>query len=202
MKHYIIILSIFLSLITEITGKQKKQDSYEISLPKSSLVWNAKKVTGEHFGNVKLSFGQIVFKNNKLDRGKFIIDMTSIENTDIESEKWNLKLVKHLKSSDFFSTDSFPEAEFKLIQAKINREQDIQYNNYEIAGILTIKDISHEIQFSAQIKPHNTGFIANGEIILDRTLWDIRYRSGKFFKNLEEKLIYDKFSITFSLETE
>jgi len=30
---------------------------------------------------------------------------------------------------------------------------------------------------------------------LDRTKWDIKYNSGKFFKNLGDKLIYDDFEI-------
>ena len=36
--------------------------------------------------------------------------MASISNTDIESPEWKQKLEDHLKSEDFFHTDSFPHA--------------------------------------------------------------------------------------------
>jgi hypothetical protein len=32
---------------------------------------------------------------------------------------------------------------------------------------------------------------ANGKVTIDRTKWDIRYRSGKFFANLADEAISD-----------
>ncbi|MEE8335983.1 MAG: YceI family protein [Candidatus Neomarinimicrobiota bacterium] len=199
-KKIILLTFIFIQL-NALSGKQGNETRFDINLDKSSLHWSGKKVTGEHYGTIQLSSGTVNFKKNKISGGNFLIDMTSIENMDIKSEKWKLKLENHLKSDDFFNADSFPTANFIITSAKINSRKLFKSNDYEITGILTIKGISNEIKFPAQVERQNSGFRANGEISIDRTLWDIRYKSGKFFKNLEEKMIYDNFSITFKLET-
>jgi len=199
-KKFILLTFVFIQLIA-LSGKQGNGTQFDINLDKSSLRWYGKKVTGEHYGNIQLSSGTVNFKKNKLTGGNFVIDITSIENTDIESEKWKLKLEDHLKSADFFSADSFPTADFTITGVKINSRKLFKSNDYEITGILTIKGISNEIKFPVHVERQNSGFRANGEINVDRTLWNIRYKSGKFFKNLEEKMIHDNFSITFKLET-
>ena len=43
--------------------------------------------------------------------------------------------------------------------------------------------------------------MATGTVDIDRTLYNVRYKSGKFFDNLEDKLIYDDFTIEFVLFT-
>jgi len=40
---------------------------------------------------------------------------------------------------------------------------------------------------------------AVGTAKLDRTKWDIRYGSGKFFQGLGDKMIYDDFEVTFDI---
>jgi len=39
---------------------------------------------------------------------------------------------------------------------------------------------------------------ANGKVIIDRTKWGVRYKSGKFFNNLADKTISD--SIEFNIK--
>jgi hypothetical protein len=39
---------------------------------------------------------------------------------------------------------------------------------------------------------------ANGKLVIDRTLWGIRYNSGKFFADLADKAISD--SIEFNIK--
>ena len=39
---------------------------------------------------------------------------------------------------------------------------------------------------------------ASGKLVIDRTLWDVRYRSGKFFDNLKDQAIAD--SIEFNIK--
>ena len=40
---------------------------------------------------------------------------------------------------------------------------------------------------------------ASGTAKVDRTKWDIRYGSGKFFEGLGDKMIYDEFDISFDI---
>ena len=69
---------------------------------KSSFInWTGKKVVGSHEGTIKLSGGELTFAAGKLTGGSFSIDMTSMENTDMQGGGAE-KLMGHLKSDDFF----------------------------------------------------------------------------------------------------
>src|ERR1700761_6973654 len=77
--------------------------TYKVDAAKSTLKWTAKKVTGEHTGNVKISAGSLVVDKNTIQSGSFDLDMTSITCTDLTDAGTNAKLIGHLKSDDFFS---------------------------------------------------------------------------------------------------
>ena len=82
-------------------------DTLQVDLVNSQINWIGRKVTGEHSGTLNLSGGWVVLDKNSINYGKFIFDMASISNTDIESPEWKQKLEDHLKSEDFFHSDSF-----------------------------------------------------------------------------------------------
>jgi len=44
-----------------------------------------------------------------------------------------------------------------------------------------------------------TQLTANAEFDIDRTEWDIKYGSGKFFQNLKDKAINDNFKVKLAL---
>jgi polyisoprenoid-binding protein YceI len=73
-----IAIALLITVSAAITAQTKKVD-----VSKSSVNWNAKKVTGEHSGTVNLKEGALVFKKTKLAGGNFVIDMTSINTTDV-----------------------------------------------------------------------------------------------------------------------
>jgi polyisoprenoid-binding protein YceI len=156
---------------------------------KTELVWLAEKVTGQHTGTVKLKSGWLNWQNNKITSGEFIIDMTSLN----ESEN-NERFEGHMRSDDFFSIDKFPTA----ILA-INASGSFDKGNGEVFGSLTIKDITNPISFKAvmQKKDDGTWFFAN--IIIDRTKYDIKYGSGSFFDDLGDKTIFDEFKLRINL---
>jgi len=60
-----------------------------------------------------------------------------------------------------------------------------------ITGNLTIKGITHAVTFPAKVEVKREIVNANGKVIIDRTLWDVHYRSGKFYDNLADKAISD-----------
>jgi polyisoprenoid-binding protein YceI len=145
--------------------------------------------------------GTVSLKGDRVVGGTFTLDMTSIVNLDLEAEEWNQKLVGHLKSDDFFSVETHPTATFKITKAKLRRFAKANEANYEIKGVLTIKGISNAVTFPARIVWNDQGYEATGKIELDRTRWDIRYGSGKFFDNLGDKMIHDLFTLKFSIKT-
>ena len=74
----------------------------------------------------------------------------------------------------------------------------IHDENEEIAANLTIKGITHMVRFPAQVDIKDGIVRANGKLVIDRTRWDIRYNSGKFYDNLADKTISD--SIEFHIQ--
>jgi hypothetical protein len=64
---------------------------------------------------------------------------------------------------------------------------------------LTIKGITNPIIFVATVDPATNTYTA--PIVIDRTLWDIKYNSVKFFSDIADKAIEDliQFDITITL---
>ena len=128
--------------------------------------------------------------------GKITIDMESIKSTDLEG-KWAQKLIGHLNSADFFDVTNY-----KTSALEINNVKLIEGNEYTISGNLTIKNITQPIEFPATIEYKDEKLAAYAEIKVDRTLYDIKYGSGKFFEGLGDKMINDEFTIKFKIAAE
>ena len=165
----------------------------------SKIEWLATKVTGEHYGFVGLKEGWVHIQDNKIHSGQLVLDLNNIIVTDIESPEWNQKLVDHLKSDDFFGVEKYPKAVFDLVRAESVKKTKDGDPNMLLHGKMTIKGISNDITIPANIHWHGKSGHATGEVKLDRTLWNIRYGSGKFFENLGDKMIHDHFIIKFNV---
>lgn len=168
-------------------------DNKAVNVGKSEVVWNGKKVTGEHFGTVTIKSGSLEFDGGALAGGSFVIDMSSIAVTDLEGE-WKGKLEGHLKSDDFFGVEKFPTSKLKITKV----EQGGKSGTYKVTGDLTIKSTTKPIQFDVVL----SGSTASAEIVIDRAEYDVRYGSGSFFDNLGDKTIYDDFTLKVKLVTE
>jgi|AntRauMFilla1563_2_1112583.scaffolds.fasta_scaffold08882_2 polyisoprenoid-binding protein YceI len=175
-----------IALISFATNAQTKK----INVEKSNITWLAKKVTGQHEGTISLKEGALILKDGKLTGGKFVMDMTSINTTDLDGDmKENLD--GHLKSDDFFSTAKNPTATlvFKTIADKGN-------GTYTVTAELMIKKITNPVTFDINVSDAG----ATTKLIIDRTKYDIKYKSGNFFENLGDKVIYDNFDLTINLK--
>lgn len=163
----------------------------------SKLEWIGKKVTGKHNGTVDIVNGDVFIDNGKLTGGNFEIDFRTTKVLDVADPESNSKLVNHLKSPDFFSAETFPIGKFDILS--LSPLSDGTENNYTVSGNLTIKGITKEIVFPAKVNVNNGSVIASGDFVIDRTLWDINFRSGKLYENLGDKLINDEINIKFSI---
>lgn len=166
-----------------------------IDTEKSSIKWVGKKVTGQHDGTLRLKSGTARVEDGKLVGGEFQIDMTTISVRDLEDPKYNKKLTDHLHSNDFFSTDSHPVAVFKINSAEPIPNAAPAAPNYNVKGTLSVKGITNEVSFPAHVTIQGNEARASGTAVLDRTKWNVRYNSGKFFSGLGDKLIYDDFEV-------
>ncbi|MFC5872193.1 Polyisoprenoid-binding protein YceI [Chryseobacterium arachidis] len=171
--------------------------NFKVSNENSNIDWIGRKVTGAHNGTIDVKEGNFIFENGILSAGKFVIDTKSIKILDIEDAETNAQFAGHLASDDFFNSDHFPEAIFEITHAEPSDN-----NLYYVTGNLTIKGITHEIDTTLQIvKTENTA-VLDSKIVVDRTKFNIKFRSSNFFTNLGDTLIYNNFDLNVHLVAE
>lgn len=100
----------------------------------------------------------------------------------------------HLKSEDFFGVEKYPVS--KLV---ISGSTSFVKGSAVVKGNLTIKGISNPVEFKATYQKKDDGSWFFGNIVIDRTKYNVRYGSGSFFDNLGDKTIYDEFKIKVAL---
>ncbi len=165
----------------------------------NQIKWLGQKLTGKHFGTVAISKGLLFADSNQLTGGSFTLDMNKIEVLDLTDPGKKADLTDHLKSEDFFSAVLFPEAVFEITGVESLAGPDEAGNNTLVSGDLTIKGIKQGIRFPATVTFETNKILARAAFEIDRTLWDIKYRSGKFFPELGDKVISDQIGISFEL---
>ncbi len=173
---------------------KKTADSYTVDAAASTFKWHAKKITGEHSGVATFKGGSVSLKGNVLVGAEILVDMTTIDATDLQGE-WHDKLVGHLKSDDFFSTEKHTTATIKIKSATAIKGAKAGENNYNVVADLTIKGITKEVKFGAFVVVKDGQVIANADFDIDRTLYDIKYGSASFFEGIGDKAIANTFNV-------
>lgn len=184
------IIKLITAVVAIVSTSALVAQEIKFDLNQSKIQWTGEKVTGEHTGTISLKDANLKMKDNTIVEGKFIIDMSSITNTDLIDAEYNQKLVGHLKSDDFFSVAKYPTAELKITEST-----PFVNNTATIKGNLTIKGITKPIEFKATRNENSLDAL----IIVDRAKYDIRYGSGSFFEGLGDKMIYDDFILKTNL---
>ncbi|WP_353087010.1 YceI family protein [Flavobacterium sp.] len=179
-----IAVALFVATATIASAQNKK-----IDVAKSKIEWVGKKVTGQHNGVVDFKGGTLIFKGKKLTGGSFLVDMTSINATDLQGENQD-DLNSHLKDDDFFGTEKYPTS--KLVFKKL---VDKGNGTYVVTADLTIKDVTAPVTFELKVN----GSTATTSFKIDRTKYGIKYGSGSFFDNLGNKTINDEFDLTVTI---
>ena len=167
---------------------------FRVESAQSNIDWTGRKVTGAHNGTIEIKSGEITTVGGLLKGGNFVIDTTSIKILDITDPGTNAQFAGHLFSDDFFSTERYPEATFVMTSV-----DHLTNSNYRITGDLTIKSITHAVTFPANALISNGIVTASGRIVVDRTNYEMKFRSGNFFTNLGDTLIYNEFELDVKL---
>lgn len=188
-----------INAVTAEVATPAKARAYKVDISKSDVKWHAKKVTGEHKGNITLSSGQLDVQGSKVVGGTFAFDMNSITCSDIKDAEYNQKLVGHLKSDDFFSVEKNPTATFKITSVKPIAGATAGKPNTTVTGDLTIKGITKSLSFPATVTVQDGVANAKADVTVDRSKFDIRYGSKSFFDNLGDKAIYDDFVVSLDI---
>jgi hypothetical protein len=216
MKTFILVLVLILVVffIFQISSKKDKQLTspleemnyasnttltdgvYSLSSPINYISWSGDKPLVAGYTDS----GFLIIKEGSLAKagenmtGRFVFDMTSITAETTGGGVGEDKLTTHLKSADFFEVEKYPLATLEISEAV-----KIEGDNYTVKGTLEMKDVKNPIEFPAKIfinpSKDKEGVSVVASVAVDRTLWNVKYGSGKFFDNLADKVINDVFNV-------
>lgn len=166
-----------------------KTQKFNILTTESLINWEGKKVTGSHNGTINFKSGQLTVHDGQIIAGEFVVDTRSIKIMDITDPAANVQFAGHLASDDFFSSEKYPEASLIISSS----------NNSNYIADLTIKGITRDVTFNIDATVLDENLVAKAHVVIDRTNYDMKFRSGNFFQNLGDTLIYNEFELTISL---
>jgi polyisoprenoid-binding protein YceI len=168
---------------------------YEIDKSESNIHWLGKKISGSHHGTIDISEGILIMDNGELAAGRFVIDTRSIKILDITDPDTNEQFTGHLASEDFFASENYPTA--TLVINKVSR---YGIRNHHIVADLTIREITQPTEFDAEVgRIVGDTLKASARLVIDRTKYNMKFRSRLLSKDPGDALIYDDFTLTVQL---
>lgn len=174
-----------------------KDGTYALVAASSSMEWEGTKtliVNYKDRGTVALASGSATVENGKVTKGTVTVDMTGIKTLKTGKGSGEDQQEKHLKSADFFDVTKYPTSVFvfeSLAPASASGQ-------FTVSGTLSIKGVVKPVQFPAVLSADGDMLTMKATVVLDRTVWGIKYASGKFFKELGDKVIGDEFTVAFT----
>lgn len=169
---------------------------YQIDKTKSVVRWIGRTPVKFHDGTIDIQEGNFSVDDNGILNGNIIIDMESINCTDL-SGGGKKSLEEHLMNDDFFSVNKFKTS-------KINISSEMKPNNglIDFKGSLEIKNISNPISFKSSINKTPEGkYTASSKLTFDRSMYNVKYKSKSFFDDLGDKFINDDIEIELEIIT-
>ena len=169
---------------------------YQIDKTKSVVRWIGRTPVKFHDGTIDIQEGNFSVDENGILIGNIIIDMESINCTDL-SGGGKKSLEEHLMNDDFFSVNKFKTS-------KINISSEMKPNNglIDFKGSLEIKNISNPISFKSSINKTPEGkYTASSKLTFDRSMYNVKYKSKSFFDDLGDKFINDDVEIELEIIT-
>lgn len=176
------------------------QQQYTIDVSKSTVRWYGYYLFnfGEHHGSINIREGSATIANEALASGKVKLDMNTITTLDMPADDGGNMLTGHLKSEDFFDVAKFPEALFEIIKVSPIKDASPESPNVEVTGELTIKGVKNTLTFPAIVQ-NNDRLIVKAKFKFDRTKWNVRYNSGKYFSEAGDSAISDAIGIEMNI---
>ena len=169
--------------------------TYEITPQNAKFGWIGKKVTGQHSGTI-IAKGKTSFENGAITAGEIVIDMKSIQVTDIKDEESNADLRGHLMNADFFDVENYPIAKLSIGGSQMTDPQGM----YAFEGKLTLKDKTTSVKGEYKLSEAEGAYLLQGGFSFDRAEHDVKYNSESFFSDLGDKVIYDQVPVSFEVK--
>jgi hypothetical protein len=174
----------FITIIALIQFLTASGQQFILNPEKSKVEWTGYGEIGDfkQEGAINVKEGSLSLVDGIIISAKVIIDMNTIRHQD-------KNLSKHLSNKDFFWSKKYPTAQLDITSIE---------NNNAIAE-LTIKNITHSINFPIQFDRRGETIIIKGNMTIDRTLYGIKYNSSSYFQDLGNYAIKNKFDLSFEV---
>lgn len=159
--------------------------TYNLDVKSSRCTWRGYAEIGKFYqeGEIGLKASQIELRDQLLVHGQLTFDMQSIKTQDP-------KLLGHLNGPDFFHSEKFEEAIFRINESPLS----------SVNGDLTIRDKTHPQDFVGSWLSSDSSIHVSGSARFDRTLYDIKYNSNRFFQDLGSYAIKDTVTLQCDLQ--
>jgi polyisoprenoid-binding protein YceI len=177
------------------------QQTKQLDLKKSKILWNTGKTMGGHYGYFLFSSGNLVYSfGGEPLSGSFSMDMKSMRSTDKALDAAaNQRVDARLLTEDFFAVDRYPTATMNV--KKITRISNS--TSYKVSGDLTIKGVTNPIEFTASIKTTDSITAVTGNVDIHRLKWGIHpdpnAKPLDFLSAMTEKMVADLIYVELSL---
>lgn len=204
--------------VAEVSGSRLTID------PSTSKVdWRGYKPTGQHFGFIPVTNGEIIVEGSELKGAKFEFDITGLKIEDMkETDESYPKLWGHLQSPDFFDAANYPKAVFELTSVEpyagdaIEDKNEFETDNtpksaseiapenptHWISGNLTMRGTTKNIKFPAYVTLADGTVSAKAGFNIDRTAWGLAYGDeSNAVDKAKDQFIYNTVSVEFDIKT-
>lgn len=172
--------------------------TFKVDSNLSTIKWEGRKILLKDYtdnGSIRFKSGSVVVADGKLSGGDVVVDMTSLKSEHTANTKFGLDaLDKHLKSDDFFGIETYPTSSLKIVSVKSTGDM-----TYDVSADMTIKGKTTKISFPATAYMDGEKLVVEAKLSVDRTVYDIKYGSGKFFEDLGDNVIDDMFGLEVKL---
>lgn len=188
----------------------------------SKVNWKGYKSSGQHYGFIPVTTGELVVAGEEITGGKFVFSIPDLKIEDLAegSEDYG-KLHGHLQSPDFFDAANHPEAIFEVTEvsaytadnAVADKDEFVTDNtpskNTELAGDnpthwisgnLTMRGTTKNIKFPATVSMTDGGVTAKAGFNIDRTSWGLSYGDeSSTLDKVKDQFIYNTVSVLFDI---
>ncbi len=164
----------------------------------STLLWEGKKDLIPGYvdrGTVDLASSSLEIDSGQIKSLALTFDLNSISALETGRGDGQSNLANHLKSDDFFDVDKYPTALFTLTSAVVGEK----VGDYLWRGNLTIKETTRPIEVPVTVSNRNGVLAMTGEVLVDRTLFGLRYGAAGTADDLGNNVIANEFRLIFNL---
>jgi len=176
---------------------------FQIDPQQSTVKWIGAKPAGTHNGTVPISSGSFTVEGGNVTSGTIVMDMKNLKVLDPSGDmgaslESHLKGIEPGKEEDFFNVDKYPTATYTI--ASTTKLENDPEATHMVNGSLTIKNITKPVNFKAKLDIKEGGVTVTAPpFAIDRTEFDIKFKSLKFFDNLKDDFVNDEFQIGFTV---